>query len=220
MRNINKLLKYLLEQHIPSGKYVLFIDLDGVLADFDSALTINQEFLDLDAELSELVKNKFGKEINREDLKSIVDGYQKDPEIRRIKNMLYDVNTQIYKTAGKENFFADLDVMPGAKRMFDIACSMVSTEPFILSAPMRSEFCESEKRVWVAKHFGIPDSNVIIDSEKYKYTAPNHILIDDRKNNISKWIAAGGIGVIHTSPDDTIKQLEEIINDHDVTDMI
>jgi len=45
---------------------------------------------------------------------------------------------------------------------------------------------------------------------KKNYAAPNHILIDDRKSNIDEWRAEGGIGILHTSAADTIRQLKKL----------
>ena len=38
------------------------------------------------------------------------------------------------------------------------------------------------------------------------------MLIDDRPKNIECWVNAGGIGILHTTADETIKQLNEITN--------
>ena len=38
------------------------------------------------------------------------------------------------------------------------------------------------------------------------------VLIDDRDKNIDCWVEAGGIGILHTTADNTIKQLNDIIN--------
>jgi hypothetical protein len=45
---------------------------------------------------------------------------------------------------------------------------------------------------------------------KKNYAEPNHILIDDRLSNIEQWRAAGGIGILHTSSDETITQLKKL----------
>ena len=211
MSNIKALLSFLLEQNSPSGKYVLYWDCDGVLADFEAAINSNSSFLEQDAKLAQMAKDIFGKEVNREELKPMLAGFHREPQLKALKRLFNVVQDKLYDYAKREGFFLNLKPMPGAKRMFETANSMVSEKPKILSAPVDSLFCEPEKRQWVARHFGMPDEDVIIEHDKEIYAAPNHILIDDRKNNISKWLAAGGIGILHTSPDDTIKQLEEIL---------
>lgn len=211
MSNIKKLLTFLLEQHEPSPDYILMWDMDGVLCNFQAGIDSNPAFLDQDAKLVQMTKDIFGKEVSREELKPILVGFQKDPQMKALKRLFYVVQDELYDSAKREGFFLNLEPMPGAKRMFEKANSMVSTKPKILSSPVDSPFCEPEKRQWVAKHLGMPDEDVIIDHEKFKYAAPNNILIDDRRKSIDPWIAAGGIGILHTSPEDTLKQLEEII---------
>jgi hypothetical protein len=53
---------------------------------------------------------------------------------------------------------------------------------------------------------------LILRSAKHKkdFAGPNNILIDDRVDNINGWIEAGGIGILHTSAEDTIKQLNKL----------
>lgn len=211
MSNIKNLLVFLLEQHEPSPDYVLYWDCDGTLADFESGFNTNPEYIRRNAELSKMTKEMFGKEMSREELKPMFAGYQKDPQMKALKKLFYLAEEHLYDLVKQEGFFANLEVMPSAKRMFAKANAMVSTIPIILTAPMDSTFCEPEKRQWVAEHFGVPDSNIIVDKEKFKWAAPNHILIDDRMKSIGPWRAADGIGILHTSPEDTLKQLEEII---------
>ena len=45
---------------------------------------------------------------------------------------------------------------------------------------------------------------------KQKYAGENKILIDDMERNIQQWRDKGGIGILHTSAVDTIKQLKEL----------
>jgi hypothetical protein len=45
---------------------------------------------------------------------------------------------------------------------------------------------------------------------KPNYSKRNSILIDDRKDTIDAWNAAGGIGIHHTSAASTIEKLKEL----------
>jgi 5'(3')-deoxyribonucleotidase len=48
--------------------------------------------------------------------------------------------------------------------------------------------------------------------DKHKWCKPGDILIDDRPSNIEEWNAAGGIAIYHTGDvDATIKRLNEVI---------
>lgn len=69
---------------------------------------------------------------------------------------------------------------------------------------------DREKRQWIKKHIG-DHINVIccLSKDKQNYLRGKDILIDDRENNIKNWEACGGIGILHKSADDTIKQLKK-----------
>ena len=67
-----------------------------------------------------------------------------------------------------------------------------------------------EKRQWIKNHIG-KHVNVIccLSKDKQNYLHPNDILIDDREQNIQRWTEAGGIGILHTSAENTIQQLKK-----------
>ena len=58
----------------------------------------------------------------------------------------------------------------------------------------------------------MPDTKLILaySYNKKDYADKNSILIDDYSKNIEQWRAAGGIGILHTSAEDTIKQLQKL----------
>jgi hypothetical protein len=82
--------------------------------------------------------------------------------------------------------------------------------PTLLSAPSQEESSRIGKRVW--KKNNIPDAKMILTPAKFKqkYSGENKILIDDMEKNIQQWRDKGGIGILHTSAADTIKQLKEL----------
>jgi len=80
----------------------------------------------------------------------------------------------------------------------------------LLSSPSRSETSRLGKRLWVRNNIPGTKLTLAYSANKQKYAAPNHILIDDRKSNIDQWISQGGIGILHTSADDTIRQLQKL----------
>jgi hypothetical protein len=45
---------------------------------------------------------------------------------------------------------------------------------------------------------------------KHEFSGKNRILIDDRADTIENWNAKGGIGILHTSANNTIKQLKQL----------
>ena len=45
---------------------------------------------------------------------------------------------------------------------------------------------------------------------KRQYAAQNHILIDDYLDNIKEWREDGGIGILHVTVGQTIKELKQL----------
>jgi len=80
----------------------------------------------------------------------------------------------------------------------------------LLSSPSRSSTSRLGKRLWVKNNMPGVKLTLAQSSRKQNYAAPDHILIDDRKSNIDQWIAAGGIGILHTSAAGTISQLKKL----------
>ena len=58
----------------------------------------------------------------------------------------------------------------------------------------------------------IPGAKLVLASaeKKQNYSGTNKILIDDRPDNIDQWRSKGGIGILHTNTEDTLKQLQNI----------
>ena len=80
----------------------------------------------------------------------------------------------------------------------------------LLSSPSRSETSRLGKRLWVKNNMPGVKLHLANSYNKKNYAEPNHILIDDRPSNIEQWIAAGGIGILHRTADETISQLKKL----------
>jgi hypothetical protein len=80
--------------------------------------------------------------------------------------------------------------------------------PTLLSAPSRNNESRLGKRLWVKNN--LPGVKLILASasKKQNYSGRNKVLIDDRKDNVDQWRSQGGIGILHTNIQDTIKQLQ------------
>ena len=104
-------------------------------------------------------------------------------------------------------FWITLQWMPDGKQLWDY---IKKYNPILLSAPSREESSKLGKRVWVKRE--LPGVKLILKyaSQKQEYASPTSILIDDRQQNIDQWEAAGGIGILHTSTPNTIKQLQQL----------
>jgi hypothetical protein len=118
------------------------------------------------------------------------------------KNEFWDAITK----AGAE-FWADLEWMPDGQQLWDY---IKQFNPKLLTAPSMDPSSKEGKLQWIEKN--IPGTKAIFKQAKYKQelASPNAILIDDRKDNIERWIEAGGIGIRHTSASSTIKKLKQL----------
>ena len=109
------------------------------------------------------------------------------------------------------NIWRDLEWMPDGKKLW----SYISKhDPIILSSQGTSvtEVIETGKKRWIEKNMK-PQPPYIFEVDKWKYAAgksgQQNILIDDTKKKIDPWIDNGGIGILHVSAADTIRQLKE-----------
>ena len=110
-------------------------------------------------------------------------------------------------TRAGAQFWIKLKWMPDGKQLWNY---IKPYNPQLLSAPSREESSKIGKFVWVKRE--VPGTKLILRSaeRKQEFATPNSILIDDRKDNIERWIAAGGKGIHHTSAADTIQQLKDL----------
>ena len=152
--------------------YKIFLDMDGVLVDFD------QQFKELTGMMprefeSKYDSNKFWEEIDN---------------------------------AGV-GFWRGMKWMPGGEALYNRAAQF---DHALLSSPSRSEVSKIGKRLW--RRDKTPNTKLILSRSylKKNYAAPNHILIDDREDNIKQWRDAGGIGILYTSADQVNKELDKL----------
>ena len=108
--------------------------------------------------------------------------------------------------AGRK-FWTDLEWTKDGKKLWNY---IKRYEPTILSAPSRQNDSRVGKYDWIQRE--TPGFRLILRSPETKreFANPNSILIDDRESNINQWRESGGIGILHTSADDTIKQLQKL----------
>jgi FMN phosphatase YigB (HAD superfamily) len=131
---------------------------------------------------------------------------------------LTGINTQQANLNGTESFWEPINKagapfwiklkwMVDGKKLWEY---IKKHNPTLLSAPSREESSRMGKRIWVKQK--LPETKLILEyaEKKQNHASYNSILIDDRKKNIEQWIAAGGIGIFHTSTEETIKQLKKL----------
>ena len=104
-------------------------------------------------------------------------------------------------------FWVGMPWMPNGKQLWEY---IKPNNPILLSSPSRSNSSRLGKRLWVRNN--LPGTKLILANSynKKNYADGNNILIDDRPSNINQWKAAGGIGILFISTDQTIKELKEL----------
>jgi 5'(3')-deoxyribonucleotidase len=112
-----------------------------------------------------------------------------------------------------EPFFESLPIMDGAHDLVQFALDHFDDVAILTATGRTPKNVGEQKRNWYAKHF--PHLEVILvesSGDKAAYACPNSILVDDRDKSITPWMGAGGIGVLHTSVEDTIAQLRALLS--------
>ena len=121
----------------------------------------------------------------------------------------YHTDNKFWKPIDKAgtDFWVNLEWIPDGKQLWDY---IKKYNPELLSSPSIKNDSRVGKRLWVKRE--LPGSHLILRSasNKQEFASPESILIDDRVRNIEQWISAGGIGILHTSANDSIKQLKQL----------
>lgn len=152
----------------------IFLDVDGVFADFDGAI------------------QKYAK------MK-----YTDNPE--KVWNILDKV----------PNLFANLDILPGSKELFDDIFNCHSNVVMLTALPQLTNklvTAPTDKEQWVSANLHSYIDTICVRnwSEKKKYChGLNYILIDDSARNVDEWRAKGGRAILHTSNESTRERCYE-----------
>ena len=157
----------------------IFLDQDGVLADFESGLT-----------------------------KAV--GYKVD---LTAKIDVYDIE-KLKLTA--QRLFRNLDPLPDAWKLVDWCInSGIHTEILTAAGTVNRTLVVKDKIDWIRRY--VHPHWIVIPTfsgtQKAAFAHKNAVLVDDRQRNIDYWVEAGGIGILHKTADETIKQLDYIIGD-------
>tara|TARA_R110002050_G_scaffold37148_4_gene92366 strand:- start:6159 stop:10673 length:4515 start_codon:yes stop_codon:yes gene_type:complete len=138
----------------------------------------------------------------------------------RFKNYSNGISPSEYQSKnGVEKFWDLIDVQTGVKFWVGMPWMedgkqywdyISKYKPILLSSPSIRNESRLGKRLWVKNNIPGTPLKLAYSKNKKNYAQENAILIDDRENNINQWIASGGIGILHTSASDTIRQLKEL----------
>lgn len=178
---------------VNSTGFKVYVDLDGVLADFSKGM------------------NKALRTVMGDDFQHSEDHYNRDPHYRKIMWKSLD---QYQRKHGGEMWY-ELDLMPDAHVLWNFVKPL---EPEILTATGQSRYNAAEqKRRWVAEKLGhhVTVHTVEHSSHKAQKACPNCILIDDNPKSINPWVEAGGIGILHKNARDSVEQLAQVLSSKD-----
>ena len=181
MNRIKGSLMDLLQEDLAKA-YEVFVDMDGVLTDFERRF---EQFAGVTP-----------------------DEYMSQKEIQYGKDK---ANEQFWDLIDKQigvRFWAGMPWMPEGEELYRY---IKKYKPTILTSPSREESSRIGKGVWVKRNMsGTPVKFGYKADGKAKFAGPNKILIDDREDNISAWKAAGGIGILFKSTEQVKNELSKL----------
>ncbi len=114
------------------------------------------------------------------------------------------------------HFYDYLELMPGAKDMFDAVYEKYGDKCEILTGipkPHREIVnAADDKKIWIKR---LLSEDVIVNTvfraEKPQYCTGNGcILIDDMERNIKEWNEMGGIGIVNVSAEETMIMMRKM----------
>lgn len=112
-------------------------------------------------------------------------------------------------TSGTPDFFVSLEWESDGKQLWN---AIAPYHPTILTGLPTGGNGEGQKREWCDRELGKNVPVIVCASrDKHLYAKEGYILIDDRNDNVESWKAAGGIGILHRSTEQTLKELKEYV---------
>lgn len=231
-KSIGNVTKQDLMEEDMAGDVRVWFDLDGVLADMQGSLKKNAELQALRKDLDDAIENEFTDYIGLSDdeikakFKSDLADDPDNEDIKRLKKIFKKYNNRVFKVAGVEGFYGNLDLMDGAKELVKFAQEVTGKKPHILSSPVGNENNPNnpsvkEKREWVAKHFGDLVDQVEITTDKARVVkSKNDILIDDRQKYVNVFKNAGGSAILFKDSKSAANELENLVKSLRGGDMI
>jgi hypothetical protein len=192
--------------------YQVYCDMDGVLVDFMTGAVqrINEALTSPPLDLSDLAASVVS-ELGRNYILP-PDIYKKsDGASKAARDFMYRLLER------EEDFWEQLPWTQEGRRLW---AYLEPYNPILLTSPMdQGGYTQSTKgkKKWAKSNLAILDTNkrMIFAHKKYEYAIKNGkacVLIDDFKHKIEPFREHGGIGIHHTSVDETIQALKELKN--------
>lgn len=165
----------------PTTPPMIFVDMDGVIADFAKAVSTK-----------------------------IVPGWTEEMSAmdKRVDREMWKGISRYQKNGG--HFWYELDPMPDAKALWDYV-KKYNPQILTAAGNPEYNAGEQKHRWIAEHFGPNITVNVVRRAvEKAQFATPGAILIDDKRKALDPWEAAGGTGVLHTSAANTIQQLKQL----------
>ena len=122
----------------------------------------------------------------------------------------------VFQVAAKPNFFRNLEPIDyeQAKLLLEDITILTGSKPHLLTAPVNTTYCASEKEWWAEKYFvGLYDKFYCTANKEEKawFEGKQGLLIDDRIKFTSKFEEVGGLAIHHYNHEMTRKELQNKI---------
>jgi len=178
---------------------MIYLDMDGVLADFDEGCRLR--------------------------------GVSNDHSFLHIpheqwSNEQVELEKEVERCMRTKGFWANLPMMKDAIVLIDYVNRIGKLK--VLTARPRfddiADMVKQEKEYWLNENLGIWADNTIccLRHEKQNYAIEHldtayedvwfqNILVDDLEANCEDWASAGGIAILHTSAQESIKELKKYV---------
>lgn len=185
--------------------FQVYLDQDGVLADFDASVSDAKKYPHLARLRQEIWKvlpqlegfEQYEMKVWFQENAKLITSHK---DVVQGHRLFKTYTSAFYAQVGKPGFFAGLDMFPGAKELVDGLIEIGQGKlPMVLSAPVQTAWCAPEKEAWIKKNFPNKFSRFICQKNKYEFAAPGSVLIDDLLKNTVPWMEnGGGLAVLYT----------------------
>ena len=178
---------------------MIFIDMDGVLCDWDTPmLTMLNHLINSPSLATARMHKKL-----LDDIRSFLEGQPITKELLKLhlplrNSPLNMVISQLLRDPKSDVWWATLSKTKHCDTLLDVVRSTnlpwaILTKP-ISRNPSKNIGCVLGKFEWVRQNVG--EMFFIVDGDKGKYGSPRSILIDDTQSNIDAFTFNGGEGIL------------------------
>lgn len=160
----------------------IYVDMDGVLVNFEKGL-------------NDILDEPYDKKRYNTDSK--------------YKSLIWKSISKFQKDGG--NFWEQLSKMNDADQLWNYVKKYDNVE--ILTATGNPKYGSGEqKKKWIKQNISnnVKVNLVRLSKDKAQFADEDSILIDDQKKSIEPWEQAGGIGILHTDAESTIRKLRQL----------